>query len=117
MNIKSWIWRGLGTVILAACAGCTYAHRVVNTGDSMLYAVTVQAGGDKFGHGYLPPAATKGYSGTMQIKRVPAPVVCWKTSERGVLIAQQVSLDADPGTREVVFQIDGKTVRGIIRNR
>lgn len=117
MRIASLVCACFGLSILGTCVGCTHMHRVVNTGDSMLYAVTVQSGDRKFGHGYLPPKSTKGYSGSMRIMRVPAPVVSWKTSEKGEPTAQEVDLDVDPGTREVVFEIDGKTVKGSVRDK
>ncbi len=92
-------------------------HRVVNTGDSMLYVVTVQSGDRKFGHGYLPPKAVKGYSGSMKISRNPPPVVSWKMTEHGDLVSQEVKLDYSLGRREVIFEIDGKAVKGSLRKR
>ena len=117
MKLRSFMCGCVGFVLFATCGGCAHTHRVVNTGDSMLYAVTVQSGGQKFGHGYLPPKAAKGYSGSMAIRRTPAPVVSWKTTESGQSISQEIALDSDPGEREVVFEIDGKTVKGTIRDR
>lgn len=115
MNISSLTAGGIGFVMLLMCAGCSHTHRVVNTGDAMLYAVTVQSGAREFGHGYLPPKATAGYSGSMRIRRSPAPVVSWKTAENGSPIVQEVKLDSDPYWREVVFEIDGKTATGVVR--
>lgn len=106
-----------GLAIVAMCTGCTHSHRVVNTGAGMLYAVTIQSGVRTFGHGYLPPGAVKGYSGSMQIVRTPAPVVSWKTTENGTPMAREVLLDTEPGAREVVFEIDGKSATGIVRSR
>jgi hypothetical protein len=112
--------RALSTValgLLVSCAGCTHAHRVVNTGNSMLYAVTVKSGERRFGHGYLPPKASKTYTGSMPILRAPAPVVSWKMSEAGPPIAREVPLDRSPGRREVCFEIDGETVTLVFRPR
>jgi len=117
MTMSSVIYSSISIVMLAMSVGCNHAHRVVNTGDSMLYAVTVQSGEQKFGHGYLPPKAVKGYSGSMKIVRTPAPVVSWKTAEGGPSVVQEVKLESNPGCREVVFEIDGKTAKGIIRDR
>lgn len=117
MKLLSVLWSGMGVTLLALSAGCSSMHRVVNTGDRMLYAVTVQSGETKFGHGYLPPKATAGYSGSMRITRSPAPVVSWKMSENGELISQEVALDSEPRQREVVFEIDGKTVKGTLQDR
>ena len=117
MRIPWLMYACFGLLIMGTCVGCTHMHRVVNTGDSMLYAVTIQSGDRKFGHGYLPPKATKVYSGSMRIMRVPAPVVSWKTSEEGEPTSQEVDLDVDPGTREVVLEIDGKTVKGVVRDK
>jgi hypothetical protein len=116
MNMSSLIAVGIGYVMLLMCAGCSHMHRVVNTGDTMLYAVTVQSGEREFGHGYLPPKAATGYSGSMRIWRSPAPVVSWKMAENGPLVVQEVSLDSEPYWREVVFEIDGKTAKGVVRN-
>ena len=56
-------------LLLLLCSGCaTYnMHRVVNTGENLLYGVTVQSGEKKFGHGYIPPGRTAGYRGRMKI--------------------------------------------------
>ncbi len=116
MNMSSLTVVGIGFVILSMCAGCSHMHRVVNTGDTMLYAVTVQSCEVKVGHGYLPPKAFKTYGGDMKIVRSPAPVVSWKMAENGPLVVQEVSLDSEPYWREVVFEIDGKTANGVVRN-
>jgi hypothetical protein len=116
MNMSSVISGGIGFVMLSMCIGCSHMHRVVNTGETMLYAVTVQSGARKFGHGFLPPMATKGYSGSMRIRRSPASVVSWKTAENGPPIVQEVKLASEPYWREVVFEIDGKTAKGVVRN-
>lgn len=106
---------GLGFVFLATSIGCSHMHRVVNKGDAMLYGVTVQSGGRTFGHGYLPPNAIKGYSGSMSIRRSPPPTISWRATEHGEIRSQAVLLDAYPLWREVVFELDGKTVKGKIR--
>jgi hypothetical protein len=115
MNSLSVLCCGIGLSMLAMCAGCSHMHRVVNTGNTILYAVNVQSGKTKFGHGYLPPKAFKTYSGSMKITRSPAPIVSWKTTEDGQPVTQEVPLDSWPGWREVVFEIDGKTAKGMIR--
>jgi hypothetical protein len=83
----------------------------------MLHDVTVQSGGREFGHGYLPPKAIKGYSGSMGIRRSPPPVVCWKLTEYGELMSQEVILDVGSWWNEVVFELDGKTVRGVVHKQ
>jgi hypothetical protein len=83
----------------------------------MLYSVKIESGGQEFEHGYLPPKAVKGYSGSMHIARQPAPILSWKTTEHGALISQAVQLEAEPGGREVVFEIDGKTAKGRVDTR
>lgn len=117
MNMSTAMRLSVSVLAIMLCFGCSYMHRVVNTGDSMLYAVTVQSGSHKFGHGYLPPKATAGYSGSMKISRSPAPIVSWKLSEKGETMSQAVKLDSSPGLREVVFEIDGKTVTGSLGRR
>jgi hypothetical protein len=109
------LFGGIAFVMLMQCTGCTHMHRVVNTGDSTLYAVTVHSGNAKFGHGYLPPRASKTYAGAMKIEREP--VVSWKTSESGQPMSQEVKLDSNPGNCEVVFELDGKTVKALLRAR
>ena len=100
------------TLSLIICAGCaSHMHRVVNTGDQMLYAVAVDYDGTNFGHGYLPPGAEKGYHGSMKIAKHPAPVVSWKMTEKGITISNSVHLSRAPAPwQEVVFELDGKTV-------
>ena len=96
---------------LTLTSGCaTYAHRVVNTGGTSLYCVTVRAEGRNFDHGYLVPGATKGYMGSMRIRRSPPPVVCWRTAEHGETLSEEVSLSGNPWGCEVVFKLDGKHV-------
>jgi len=82
MNISSVVSGVIGVVMLATSVGCSHMHRVVNTGDTMLYAVTVQSGKIKFGHGHLPPKCFATYSGSMKITRSPAPVVSWQKELR-----------------------------------
>lgn len=115
MKMKTVMKRGLGLAFLATCIGCSHMHRIVNTGDRELYAVTIQSGKAKFGHGCLIPKAYKTYGGSMMIRRSPPPVVSWKTEEHGEVLRQEVLLDAYPLWREVVFELDGKTVKGKIR--
>lgn len=117
MRIQSAILNALGATLLALCTGCSHMHRVVNTGDSMLYAVTVQSGDRKCGHGLIPPTCYKTYSGSMKISRNPPPVVSWKMTEHGDLVSQEVKLDYSLGRREVIFEIDGKAVKGSLRKR
>lgn len=114
MNVRL----GLAVLVvgmLASSLGCSHMHRVVNSGDSMLYSVTVQSGGVKCGHGYLPAGCWATYSGSMRIVRTPAPVVSWKMTENGELIVKNVELNSDPGWREVVFEIQGTNVTGRCR--
>jgi len=99
-------------LLLAVCTGCASSmHRVVNTGDRMLYAVTVESDGTEFGHGYLPPGAGKGYHGAMGIKQSPPPVISWRTEERGPTISREAKLARKPWSwHKVVFEIDGENV-------
>jgi len=86
-------------------------HQAVNIGDCDLYAVTVESGQHKFGHGYLIPSATAGYHGSMPISRSPAPIVSWRTTPDGEAIRRKVELERNPGSRDiVVFEIDGEDV-------
>ncbi len=101
-------------MVMLAGSGCVYKHRVMNTGPQMLYGVNVESRNYAFGHGYLPPKAFKGYMGSMRIVNNPAPVVSWKLSEEGDVITREVLLGRNPGRQEVVFEIDGETVRGFI---
>jgi len=103
--------------MMAISVGCTYHHRVVNTGDSALYAVTVQSGSVRFGHGYLGPGSSATYTGSMRIMRSPAPVLSWKTSEDGPAVVQRLEVDRNPGRREVWFEIDGKTAKAVLSPR
>ena len=117
MRIQSAICSAFGLALLALCTGCSHMHRVVNTGDGMLYAVTVQSGDRKCGHGLLPATCYKTYSGSMKISRNPPPVVSWKMTEHGDFVSQAVKLDYNLGWREVIFELDGKTVKGSLRKR
>ena len=117
MKTLSGIRLGVSVGLFAFCVGCSHTHRVVNTGDSMLYGVTVQSGEKKFGYGYLPPKAFKSYNGSMRITRSPAPIVSWKTTENGEPVKQDVKMDSEPRGREVVFELDGKTVRVTFNDR
>ncbi len=117
MNMSAVVSGVIGVLLVATSVGCSHMHRVVNTGDTMLYAVTVQSGKTKFGHGYLPPKAFKTYSGSMKITRSPAPVLSWKTELNGAPVVREVELDSNPYGREIVFEIDGKTVRSVLRDR
>ena len=113
--MKTWvIFLVFGSVV----SGCgQYRHRVVNAGDTLLYAVSVQSAEVEFGHGYLPSGATKAYSGSMRIVKNPPPVVSWKNEDRGELIRRIVALPRSQGRgSEVVFEImaDG-SVKALVR--
>ncbi|MBM4144534.1 MAG: hypothetical protein FJ225_13235 [Lentisphaerae bacterium] len=65
----------------------------------------------------MAPKCWATYSGSMRIVRKPPPVIFWKTSEGGKQMSQAVELDRNPGTREVEFRLDGKTVSATITER
>lgn len=117
MSCASLVFRGVVVAFLSGCIGCVSSHRVINTGDSMLYSVKIESGGQEFDHGYLGSKCCATYSGSMRIARQPAPILSWKTTEHGAPISQAVQLEAEPGGREVVFEIDGKTAKGRVDTR
>ncbi len=100
-----------GMVALLAGSGCVYSHRVVNTGTEPLYSVSVHAGEQSFGHGVLSANKTSGYTGSMKISRNPSPVVSWRPDPAGVETSRVVELPFRPAGREIVFELDGKTVK------
>lgn len=105
-------------VLMAAfLTGCRDSvHVVENSGSTELYAVDVKSGDQIFGHGTLIPGASSGYIGSMKITKSPAPVLSWKNSKYGEVLSREVLLDQDPGVgEEVVFELDGKTVKFTIR--
>lgn len=116
MKIWMKLHVALSIMMLLVFSGCMHAHRVVNVGDAMLVGVTVSSGERSFGHGYLPPGAVKGYSGSMKIRRSPPPVVSWKTAEDGEVLSQAVILDEESNGRDVVFELDGRTVKASARD-
>ena len=117
MKTLSGIRLGVSVGLFAFCVGCSHMHRVVNTGNSMLYGVVVQSGEKRFSHGYLPSKCYSTYNGSMRITRSPAPIVSWKTTENGEPMKQEATMDSEPRGREVVFELDGKTVRVTFNDR
>ena len=111
--------RILTTFLLLISTGCsTYSHRVVNTSDEMLYAVTIESGEKKIGYGYLPANTMKSYHGSMVIKQRPAPVVSWKNSLDGETFTDEVFLTQNPRAAYcVVFEIDGTHARARFERR
>ena len=101
---------------LLSTTGCVYSHKVVNVGSSDVYAVSVKSGKYTFGHGILIAGSGKGYSGSMQIKRKPPPVIAWKNDEHGEILSQEAPIDRTAGTKdEVIFELDGTNVSARIR--
>lgn len=117
MKLKPILLSGIGLACILISVGCTHMHRVVNTSDSALRGVSVRSGTKEFGHGYLAPKCYSTYSGSMDIRRSPPPVVCWKLTEYGEVLSQEVVLNVSPWWNEVVFELDGKTVKGAVRKK
>ena len=89
--------------------GCTEGmHRVVNTGEEDLYVVNVDSGEGEFGHGQVIAGSLSGYTGSLEIRKSPPPVVSWQLSEHGATITRKATLPRQPRAgEEVVFEIDG----------
>lgn len=98
--------------IAALATGCSHMHRVANKGDTTLYAVNVKSGAYMFGHGVLPPSIQKTYDGSMRIGYSRLPIISWKTNMYGQVFSQSVQLNRWPPWGEVVFELDGQTVKG-----
>jgi len=97
----------LSFICLGGCMGY-YHHKVVNVGTSMLSDVTVQCGEHSFDHGYLPPNAHKSYSGSFELDKKSKIIVKWSVD--GKSYSKEIVLTENPGSKEVVFNLDGKNV-------
>ena len=110
--------RLLAFLLMLFGSGCMSSHRVRNTCDVLLYAVTVQSGGRDVNHGYLAPGLTKAYYGPMRVAKSPPPVVSWKMDVNGPWLKQAVEMESRPGLNDdVLFELDGQTVRGHCERR
>lgn len=92
---------------LGGCMGY-YHHKVVNVGSSMLSDVTVECGEHSFDHGYVAPQTHSGYSGSLELNKKSKITIKWSLD--GKSYSREIALTENPGSKEVVFKLDGKNV-------
>lgn len=92
---------------LGGCVGY-YHHKVVNVSNNLLSNVTVECGEHSFNHGYLGPDAHKSYSGSFKLNKKDKIIIKWLLE--GKSYSKEIVLAENPGSKEVVFNLDGKNV-------
>jgi hypothetical protein len=94
--------------LVGGCGGY-YHHKVVNTGDKLLYDVTITGGGKSFNHGYLPTKCHKSYSGSFDLSQCDGVTVSWSTDGNNT-VSKKIGVKGHAKSNEVIFKLDGTTV-------
>jgi len=85
-----------------------YHHKVVNVSSNELSEVNVECGEHSFSHGYLAPEGESSYSGSFKLNKKNKIIVKWILDGKSYL--KEIELKENPGSKEVVFNLDGKNV-------
>lgn len=108
-NIVTLFLIGIGLMTLIYGCQSYHMHAVRNLGTTDLYDVAVTSKDQTFIHGVLVPKGRSGYSGFFELDKQNEVEISWCSNE-GDIKKKRLKLNKNPGSQEVVFNIDGEDV-------